>query len=245
MARTPVLAAGGIVLRPGKTPLIAVVRLRKRNEWVLPKGKLDAGETPRAAAEREVREETGHDVRVHEFLGTLVYEVGGGSKVVHFWRMEAAGEQVHELMDDVKAVAWLTLDEAVERLSRGHERAFLANVGPLALETAATALARLEAGGAPAVARQSSNLGSRKDGSRPPQKSGAEGAGLAAAGRLICAAAGKRCRLNPRRPTILGEVSSDRRFEILNRHRSDGTGQFDRPKGYRVRAGQSAFATSP
>ena len=50
------------------------MRLRKRNEWVLPKGKLDEGETPRAAAEREVLEETGHDVSVHEFLGTLVYE---------------------------------------------------------------------------------------------------------------------------------------------------------------------------
>ncbi len=48
MARSPVLAAGGIVLRQAKTPLVAVVRLRKRNEWVLPKGKLDDGETPRA-----------------------------------------------------------------------------------------------------------------------------------------------------------------------------------------------------
>jgi 8-oxo-dGTP diphosphatase len=74
MARAAVLAAGGIVLRQEETPLIAVVRLRKRNEWVLPKGKLDDGETPRDAAEREVLEETGHDVSVHEFLGTLVYE---------------------------------------------------------------------------------------------------------------------------------------------------------------------------
>ncbi len=137
MARTPVLAAGGIVLRQEDTPLIAVVRLRKRNEWVLPKGKLDEGETPRAAAEREVNEETGHDVAVHEFLGTLVYESGGRSKVVHYWRMEAEGEPVHELMHDVRAVDWLPLADAVERLSRGYERAFLENVGPIALATVA------------------------------------------------------------------------------------------------------------
>jgi 8-oxo-dGTP diphosphatase len=115
------------------------VRLRKRNEWVLPKGKLDDGETPRAAAEREVNEETGHDVFVHEFLGTLVYESGGRSKIVHYWRMEASGEPVHELMSDVKAVDWLPLAEALERLSRGYERAFLENVGPIALSAAALA----------------------------------------------------------------------------------------------------------
>jgi 8-oxo-dGTP diphosphatase len=136
MARTPVLAAGGIVLRREGSPLIAVVRLRKRNEWVLPKGRLDDGETPRAAAEREVKEETGHDVAVHEFLGTLVYESRGGSRVVHYWRMEARGEAVHKLMRDVKAVEWLPLDDAVERLSRGYERAFLENVGPIALAAA-------------------------------------------------------------------------------------------------------------
>ena len=139
MARAPVLAAGGIVLRQEQPPRIAVVRLRKRNEWVLPKGKLDTGETPRDAAEREVLEETGHDVSVHEFLGTLVYESGGRSKVVHYWRMETNGGQAYELMDDVGAVDWLPLEAAVERLSHVYERAFLANVGPLALEAAALA----------------------------------------------------------------------------------------------------------
>jgi 8-oxo-dGTP diphosphatase len=143
MARAAVLAAGGIVLRQEETPLIAVVRLRKRNEWVLPKGKLDDGETPRDAAEREVLEETGHDVSVHEFLGTLVYESGGRFKVVHYWRMETSGEPTHALMDDIRAVDWLPLDAAVERLSRAYERAFLENVGPIALESAALAQAAL------------------------------------------------------------------------------------------------------
>jgi len=121
------------VLRHQQPPLIAVVRLRKRDEWVLPKGKLDQGETPVAAARREVLEETGHDVTVHEFLGTLVYEANGRSKIVHYWRMEASGGQTHELMHDIRAVDWLPLDAALERLSRSSERAFLANVGPQAL----------------------------------------------------------------------------------------------------------------
>src|SRR4051812_38267106 len=153
MARTPVLAAGGIVLRQAAPPLIAVVRLRKRDEWVLPKGKLDSGETPRAAAEREVNEETGHDVSVHEFLGTLVCDSRGGSKGVHFWRMEAGREPVRKLMRDVKAVEWLPLADAVDRLSRGYERAFLEQVGPIALSAAS-----LNAGAAVARAPEPSRV---------------------------------------------------------------------------------------
>ena len=136
MARAPVMAAGGIVLRRGAPPLVAVVRQRKRNEWVLPKGKLDDGETPKEAAHREVLEETGHDVAIHEFLGTLVYQSGGRSKVAHFWRMEAEGGPVRKLMNDIKAVDWLTLEDALARLSREYERAFLVQVGTIALAAA-------------------------------------------------------------------------------------------------------------
>ena len=133
MARASVLAAGGIVLRREQSPRIAVVRLRKRDEWVLPKGRLDAGETPRTAARREVLEETGHDVTVHEFLGTLVHDSGGRSRVVHYWCMEAGASQVRALTRDIRAVEWLSLDAAVARLSRGYERVFLQNVGPIAV----------------------------------------------------------------------------------------------------------------
>jgi 8-oxo-dGTP diphosphatase len=139
MARAPVMAAGGIVLRRGETPLIAIVRQRKRNEWVLPKGKLDDGETPKQAAHREVLEETGHEVAIHEFLGTLVYQSGGRSKVVHFWRMEANGGPVRKLMNDIKAVDWVTLDEALARLSREYERTFLTQIGPIAIAAAGLA----------------------------------------------------------------------------------------------------------
>jgi 8-oxo-dGTP diphosphatase len=151
MARTPVQAAGGIVLRQAKPPLIAVVRLRKRNEWVLPKGKLDDGETPRDAAELEVNEETGHDVIVHEFLGTLVYESSGRSKVVHYWRMQADGDQVYELMTDIREVDWLPLEVAVVRLSRASERAFLENVGPLAVAAAIADMSKRKPKAAPAT----------------------------------------------------------------------------------------------
>jgi len=54
-ARSPILAAGGVVLRSSREPLIAVVQLRKYNDWVLPKGKINDDESALAAARREVQ----------------------------------------------------------------------------------------------------------------------------------------------------------------------------------------------
>jgi 8-oxo-dGTP diphosphatase len=128
MARAPILAAGGIVVRGGARPLIAVVQRRKDNGWVLPKGKLKRKERPIAAARREVREETGQKVLVHEFLGIISYDVEGRLKIVQFWKMEAVDGPAGKLTRDIKAVEWLPLPAAVKRLSLPIERAFLRNV---------------------------------------------------------------------------------------------------------------------
>src|ERR1700681_3124888 len=112
--RAPILAAGGIVLRGKVRPRFAVVRLRREKAWVLPKGKLYPREHPRDAAKREVLEETGHDVSVHEFLGSMSYAAEGKIKIVQFWLMRAAGPPARELMGDIKAVKWLPLRQAVD-----------------------------------------------------------------------------------------------------------------------------------
>jgi 8-oxo-dGTP diphosphatase len=129
----PVIAAGGIVIRNTARPLVGIVQLRKDKSWVLPKGKLKPGEKPLAAAQREVEEETGHEVTVFGFLGTLSHVSDNRHKIVQFWHMQAGATPVRPLMSDVKAVKWLPLRRAIETLSRPHERAFLSNVGPIAL----------------------------------------------------------------------------------------------------------------
>jgi 8-oxo-dGTP diphosphatase len=150
-ARNPILAAGGIVIRNGARPLVAVVQRRRDGAWVLPKGKLKPNEKPIAAAKREATEETGCAVRLHEFLGVISYEVGNGPKIAHFWRMEAIDGPAGKLMGDIKAVQWLPLAGAIDRLSLPHEQSFLRNVGRQALRSA---LAKPRAGRpAPAVAR--------------------------------------------------------------------------------------------
>ena len=129
----PILAAGGIVLRGNTKPRFAVVRMRREKSWVLPKGKLMPREHPRDAAKREVLEETGHDVSVHKFLGSVAYPAVGRIKIVQFWLMRTEGLPERELSSDVKAVKWLPLKQAIELLSRPHEKVFLTHVGPIAL----------------------------------------------------------------------------------------------------------------
>ena len=109
MARKPIQAAGGIVVRGGARPRIAVVQRSKDERWVLPRGKLERDENPAAGARREAVEETGHRVKVHEFLGAITYRARGRPKVVQFWRMQAAARPSRDVMKDIVAVEWLPL----------------------------------------------------------------------------------------------------------------------------------------
>jgi 8-oxo-dGTP diphosphatase len=129
VASKTIQSAGGIVVRDGARALFAVVQRSKDDAWVLPRGKLKRNENPVTGARREVVEETGHRVRVHEFLGVMTYRAGGRPKVVQFWRMEAEAEASYDLMADIAAVEWLPLKAAVRRLSYPLEKLFLRNIG--------------------------------------------------------------------------------------------------------------------
>jgi 8-oxo-dGTP diphosphatase len=126
-------AAGGIVVRNGARPLIAVVQRAKDELWVLPRGKLKMNESALAGARREVVEETGHQVRVREFLGAITYRARGRAKVVQFWHMRAAVNPSRDVMKDIMAVEWLPLRAAIRRLSYPLEKLFLRNIGRHAL----------------------------------------------------------------------------------------------------------------
>lgn len=159
-----IVAAGGIVVRHDPDPRIGIVQLRKNKAWVLPKGKLSRKESALEAARREVLEETGHDVSVHEFVGALSYELRGLPKVVQFWRMQVVDGPARKLMRDVRAVEWLPLPDAIERLTRAHERLFLEHVGPVVLR-AATEKKR-----APAARRKPARLRTSTTPKRTPRK---------------------------------------------------------------------------
>lgn len=133
MARKIIHGVGGIVVRLGTRPRIAVVQRSKDERWVLPCGKLRRDERAVTGARREALEVTGFRVRVREFLGGIAYRARGRPKVVQFWRMQAAAQPSHEVTKDIVAVKWLPLTKAVRRLSYPLERLLLNSVGHYAI----------------------------------------------------------------------------------------------------------------
>jgi 8-oxo-dGTP diphosphatase len=125
-----VRAAGGVVLRDGTNgPEVAVVHRPRYDDWSLPKGKCDPGETDEQCAVREVAEETGlRCALVRELLPTHYKDRRGRPKVVRYWEMKAVGARPFEANDEVDDLLWLPIDEAIGRLSYPYDAAVLANV---------------------------------------------------------------------------------------------------------------------
>ena len=118
-------AAGGAVWRRTAKGAIKVLLVHRPryDDWSFPKGKLDAGETARAAALREVEEETGLRCELGPELATTRYaDNKGRDKRVRYWVLQpVAGE--FEPNDEVDEVRWCPLDLARELLSYDHDRA--------------------------------------------------------------------------------------------------------------------------
>ena len=125
-----ILAAGGLVWRPGGDgPELAVVHRSRHEDWSLPKGKLEEGEAPDAAAVREVDEEVGWHARITAYADRVTYEVDGDPKVVFFWHMEPV-EEGSGPAEEVDRVEWLPPDEALRRLSYEGERELVRREAP-------------------------------------------------------------------------------------------------------------------
>jgi 8-oxo-dGTP pyrophosphatase MutT (NUDIX family) len=119
------VSAGGVLVRPaaGGGREVALVRVGQR--WSLPKGLVEAGETPEMAALREVAEECGVDPSrlrlgaalppsdyVYRREGRLIFK-----HVDHFLIQAPAGTPLVPQAAEVDAAEWMTFDEALERAS--------------------------------------------------------------------------------------------------------------------------------
>jgi 8-oxo-dGTP diphosphatase len=128
-----VKASGGVVWRraPGGAVELVVVHRPRYDDWSLPKGKLDPGETWEDAALREVEEEVGLRCRLGEELPPVGYRDNKGrEKAVRYWLMEPeAGGAPFKPNDEVDEMRWLEVAAAAALLSYPHDTELVREAG--------------------------------------------------------------------------------------------------------------------
>lgn len=121
------VSAGGAAFRLTDAGIeIALICAKPSLRWQLPKGLIDAGETPEIAARREVREEAGIETELLEKIETIEYWYVGDDwgrgrvrfhKLVHFFLLRYTTGDVADHDHEVAEARWVRADKAVEMLA--------------------------------------------------------------------------------------------------------------------------------
>ena len=125
-----VRAAGGAVVRHGEAGAeVLLVHRPAYDDWSLPKGKCEAGESDEACALREVEEETRLTCTLaFELPSTRYRDARGRPKTVRYWAMRpAAGDAAPAT--EVDELRWLPLPDARRALTWDEDRRVLDALG--------------------------------------------------------------------------------------------------------------------
>ncbi len=139
------IAAGGVIWRKNSMNEIEVVLIHRQryDDWSLPKGKIELGETLMTCAYREIVEETGLNIKLGPYIGEVEYFVPDGLKRVSYWAASLAGDQKpFTANEEVDSMGWFTREEAADKATRDSDREILAKFEDIPYDTTALIMLR-------------------------------------------------------------------------------------------------------
>jgi 8-oxo-dGTP pyrophosphatase MutT (NUDIX family) len=128
-----VVSAGGVILDAEGRVLL--LRRKQEGTWVLPKGRVEPGETLRQTALREVEEETGlKNLRIMREIGLVRYlffwrpDNVNYKKTVHYFLMRLNGQSEIKMEPDFGEYAWRTTEDAIKLLTFENDRRIVRSI---------------------------------------------------------------------------------------------------------------------
>ena len=120
-------AAGGVLWKETSSGRkLAIIHRERYDDWSLPKGKREPGESWRETALREVQEETGCRPILGDFIGSAAYVINGSApKVVLFWHMLLKKDCEFIPNKEVDNLKWVSPKKALKLLHYEDERAIV------------------------------------------------------------------------------------------------------------------------
>lgn len=128
------LSAGAVIYQKKDLGLlIAVIHRKKMNDYSLPKGHQNVGESLQETLNREILEETGWTIEIEEFVKHMTYKVVNKDKGIEYWRnvywFLARGLKETTSFadpDEVDNLEWLPIEDAKSQLTYENEKEILA-----------------------------------------------------------------------------------------------------------------------
>ena len=111
-------SCGGVILDGSKVLLVQVKNMKGKKIWTFPKGHIEAGETPRQAALREVLDETGYKAAIIRPMLRVKYaftfQGNYIKKMVQWYLMKKLGRIGKHDTSEILAIRWVSLLKAHE-----------------------------------------------------------------------------------------------------------------------------------
>ena len=122
-----VLKAGAVILSKNNPDKIVIIYRKSEDDFSLPKGHLEAGETLEQCAIRETKEETGLDIELLSTLSVVTYTNNSDGYVETTYYLARSLNDNAVQPENGVDVHWMSLEEALQKISYKNLRQFLSD----------------------------------------------------------------------------------------------------------------------